>query len=68
MLKVVPLEDILKASGGSVYKAVIIAAKRGLQIAEGEKPLLEKSTSRFLDDAIAEMSQGLIKLKEEKQQ
>jgi len=37
----VPLEKLLDKSGGSIYKLVILAARRGLEIAEGQPKLVE---------------------------
>ncbi|MCG8429868.1 MAG: DNA-directed RNA polymerase subunit omega [Candidatus Omnitrophica bacterium] len=38
-----PLENLLDKSNGSVYKLVILAAKRALEIAEGQPKLVEAS-------------------------
>jgi DNA-directed RNA polymerase subunit omega len=37
----VPLEKLLNKSGGSIYKLVILASKRALEIAEGQPKLVE---------------------------
>lgn len=37
----VPLENLLNKSGGSVYKLVILASKRALEIAEGQPKLVD---------------------------
>jgi len=39
------LEQLLDKSLGSIYKLVILAAKRGLEIAEGQPKLIEISSS-----------------------
>ncbi len=39
----VDLEKLLKETGGSVYKLVVLASKRGLEIAEGQPKLVEAS-------------------------
>jgi len=36
----VPLENLLDRSNGSVYKLVILASKRALEIAEGQPKLV----------------------------
>jgi DNA-directed RNA polymerase omega subunit len=36
----VPLENMLDKSNGSIYKLVILAAKRALEIAEGQPKLV----------------------------
>ena len=41
----VPLENLLNKSNGSVYKLVILAAKRALEIAEGQPKLIKVSDS-----------------------
>jgi DNA-directed RNA polymerase omega subunit len=37
----VPLEKLLDKSEGSIYKLVILASKRALEIAEGQPKLVE---------------------------
>ena len=37
----VPLERLLDKSNGSIYKLVILASKRALEIAEGQPKLVE---------------------------
>jgi len=41
MSEYIPLENLLKNTGGSIFKLVVLAAKRALEIAEGKKPLVE---------------------------
>jgi DNA-directed RNA polymerase omega subunit len=41
----VPLEKLLDKSEGSVYKLVNLAAKRALEIAEGQPKLVEAATA-----------------------
>jgi len=41
----VPLEQLLDKSLGSRYKLVIMASKRGLEIAEGQPKLIECSSA-----------------------
>jgi DNA-directed RNA polymerase omega subunit len=38
---ITPLEKLLDKARGSVYKTVILASKRALEIAEGQPPLLQ---------------------------
>ena len=61
-----PLEKLLRASGGSVYKLTILAAKRALQLADGDKPLIDKPNKKVLDNALREISEGKIKVREVK--
>ena len=41
----IELEKLLDKSNGSVYKLVILAAKRALEIAEGQPKLVEAHSS-----------------------
>jgi DNA-directed RNA polymerase omega subunit len=41
----VPLERLLDKSGGSVYKLVILASKRALEIAEGQPKLVSAASA-----------------------
>ncbi|MFA5356757.1 MAG: DNA-directed RNA polymerase subunit omega [Candidatus Omnitrophota bacterium] len=41
----VPLEDLLDKSEHSIYKLVILASKRALEIAEGQPKLVEEGSS-----------------------
>ncbi|MDD5069820.1 MAG: DNA-directed RNA polymerase subunit omega [Candidatus Omnitrophica bacterium] len=59
----VPVEHLLRASKGSVYKLTILAAKRALQIADGDKILLDKPSEKCLDNALREILAGKIKVK-----
>jgi DNA-directed RNA polymerase subunit omega len=61
-----PLEKLLGASGGSVYKLTILAAKRALQLVDGDKPLIDKPNEKVLDNALREISEGKIKVREAK--
>jgi DNA-directed RNA polymerase omega subunit len=38
---ITPLEKLLDKARGSVYKTVILASKRALEIAEGQPPLVQ---------------------------
>lgn len=57
----VPLENLLDKSGGSLYKLVILAAKRGLEIAEG-KPKLVNADAAIKPSAVAmfEIAEGKV--------
>jgi DNA-directed RNA polymerase omega subunit len=41
----IPLENLLDKSGDSVYKLVILASKRALEIAEGQPKLVEANSA-----------------------
>ena len=59
----IPLEKLLKAGGGSIYKVTILAAKRALSLADGEKTLIDKPSEKVLDNALREIKDGKIKVK-----
>ena len=40
-MEYVPLEQLLEKAGDSVYKLVILASKRALEIAEGQPKLVD---------------------------
>lgn len=63
----VPLEELLKASSGSIYKVTILAAKRAILLADGEKTLLvDQRSEKVLDNALREIEEGMIKVRETK--
>ncbi|MCF7916357.1 MAG: DNA-directed RNA polymerase subunit omega [Candidatus Omnitrophica bacterium] len=51
----IPRERLLGATNGSIYKLAVLAAKRAMILAEGEKPLVEKHTEKLLDLSLAEI-------------
>lgn len=63
----VALEDLLDKSDKSVYKLVILASKRALEIAEGQ-PKLVGVPSTFKPSTIAlhEIAEGKVKYKKAK--
>ncbi|MCF7887467.1 MAG: DNA-directed RNA polymerase subunit omega [Candidatus Omnitrophica bacterium] len=52
---------LLGATGGSIYKLTILASKRAMMFAEGEKPLVERKTEKLLDIALEEIEKKKIK-------
>ncbi len=64
----IPLEKLLEAAGGSVYKLTILAAKRALQLADGEKPLVEKTDEKPLENALKEIAEKKIRVAEKKKE
>jgi len=62
------LEKLLEAAGGSVYKLTILAAKRALQLADGEKPLVEKTDEKPLENALKEIAEKKIRVAEKKKE
>ena len=59
----IPLEKLLEASDGSIYKIAILAAKRAIALTDGEKPLIDKPGEKVLDNALREIRNGKIKVK-----
>jgi len=60
----VALENFLNKTNGSVYKLVVLAAKRGLEIAEGQPKLVEADSSlKPSAVALKEIAAGKIELK-----
>jgi len=57
------LESLLDASEGSVYKLVILAAKRAIMLSDGEKALIEKPDEKVLENALEEIATEKIKVK-----
>ena len=54
----IPIEELLK-NGGSVYKAVILAAKRATELNQGLPPLVKIETKKNSTIALEEIRQGL---------
>jgi DNA-directed RNA polymerase subunit omega len=57
------IEKLIGAGKGSIYKLVILAAKRALQLADGDKPLVDKPSDKVLDTALKEIAEGKICIK-----
>ncbi|MDD4294738.1 MAG: DNA-directed RNA polymerase subunit omega [Candidatus Omnitrophica bacterium] len=58
-----PFVRFLDASEGSVYKLTVLAAKRALQLADGDASLIDKPSDKVLDAALQEIGQGKIRVK-----
>ncbi len=63
----VPIEDLLKRCG-SVYKLVILAAKRAKEVSEGSPPLVETSQKKVTSIALEEILQGKVLYKVEEEE
>jgi DNA-directed RNA polymerase subunit K/omega len=61
--KYAPLEKLMGASNGSIFKLTILAAKRALQLADGAKSLIEKPGEKVLDNVLEEILEGKIRVK-----
>ena len=55
----VPIEDLLKRCG-SVYRLVILAAKRAKEVADGSPPLVETHQRKVTSIALEEILQGKV--------
>jgi DNA-directed RNA polymerase omega subunit len=63
----VPLEKLLDKSDNSIYKLVILASKRALEIAEGQPRLVEgNSTTKPSTLALYEIAAGKVHYKKAK--
>jgi len=57
----IPLEKLIPVTNGSIYKLTLLVAKRALQLADGDKPMVEKPGEKMLDNALREIVDGKIK-------
>ncbi len=63
----VPLETMLDKTGHSVYKLVILASKRALEIAEGQPQLVQAAaTMKPSTIALYEIAAGKVVYKKQK--
>jgi len=60
----VPIEGLLKRCG-SIYKLVILAAKRAKEVADGSPPLVETHQKKVTSIALEEILQGKVLYKVE---
>ena len=60
----VPIEGLLKQCG-SVYRLVILAAKRAKELADGAPPLVETEHRKVTSVALEEILQGKVRYKQE---
>lgn len=57
----VDMEQLLDKSGGSIYKLVIVASKRALEIAEGQPKLVDMLiTAKPSTIALQEIAEGKV--------
>ncbi|MBM3246377.1 MAG: DNA-directed RNA polymerase subunit omega [Candidatus Omnitrophica bacterium] len=63
----VPLEKLLDRSGESIYKLVVLASRRALEIAEGQPKLVEaNATVKPSTVALMEIASGKVKYQKAK--
>ena len=58
----VPIEELLQRCG-SIYKLVILAAKRAKELADGSPPLVETPQHKVTSVALEEIVQGKVLFK-----
>ena len=58
----VPIEELTKQIG-SVYKLVVLAARRAAELNEGAAPLVQVNSKKAATIALEEIRQGLITYK-----
>ena len=59
-----PLEKLLPRSGHSIYKLILVAAKRALELADGAPRLIEHpSSGKTATIALDEVMEGKVALK-----
>ncbi len=67
LINYVPLERLLDRSNDSIYKLVVLASKRALEIAEGQPKLVEiNSTTKPSTIALHEIAEGKVSCKKAK--
>ena len=60
-----PLEKLLPRSGGSVYKLIILGAKRATELADGAPALVDfASSKKTTTAALDEILMGKVEIKE----
>jgi DNA-directed RNA polymerase omega subunit len=60
----IPLENILDKAEGSLYKLVILASKRALELSEGVPSLIEVGSEvKSTTTALREIAEGKVKTK-----
>jgi DNA-directed RNA polymerase omega subunit len=63
----IELEKLMDKSHDSIYKLVILASKRSLELAEGQPKLVEiNSSAKFSTIALKEIQEGKLQYKKAK--
>ncbi len=67
-MQYIPLEKLIDKTGYSLYKLVVMASRRAVELADGAPALVEKSESAKPGSiALEEIAQGKIKMKQSKE-
>lgn len=61
----VPIQDLLSKTG-SIYKLVILASKRALELSAGAPRMIETDSEKISSIALEEIAQGRVKIQKEK--
>jgi len=62
----IPLEKLIDKADNSLYKLVILASKRALELAEGAPVLIDKDTKATITTvALREIADGKVKYKKD---
>lgn len=61
----VPVQDLL-ATTGSIYKLVVLASKRALELNNGAPRMVETDGEKVSSIALEEIAQGRVKMQKEK--
>ncbi|MFH1768440.1 MAG: DNA-directed RNA polymerase subunit omega [Candidatus Omnitrophota bacterium] len=61
-----PAEELIEACGGSLYTLTVLVAKRAMQLADGDKPLVEKPADKVIDTALQEVVEKKIRVQGKK--
>lgn len=63
----VPLENLLERSNNSIYKLVILASRRALEIAEGQPQMVDiKDVTKPSTVALYEIAEGKVRIQKPK--
>lgn len=62
----ISVENLLDKTGNSIYKLVILASKRALELNEGSPKLVETESKKISTVALEEIREGKIGMKEKK--
>ncbi|MFA5059340.1 MAG: DNA-directed RNA polymerase subunit omega [Candidatus Omnitrophota bacterium] len=59
-----PLEQLLPRAAGSIYKLILLASKRALELADGLPPLIDFPSQKTATIALDEILAGKVETKE----
>lgn len=62
----ISIDDLLDKTGNSIYKLVILASKRALELNDGSPKLVETEAKKISTVALEEIKEGKIGIKEKK--